>query len=485
MDRISAGGRSVRSIALSPPWYDQDDTGQPRTRVPGELLMMVIEPRTTAQAGQPSDSGGVLFAGTGLGLVPKGIIPIPPFDPAKDVGEPMQPLSLPNPGLLSEGAFLRAVKPKPAPEPPDLVTCSTAPCTPLSVGQPTSAPVHFFSLLAMVSSSDGVTYFIDVPNRRLVNQNFYAQANDIGILPFTNGSGPLFGPAVASPPSLVLDATKFEPGVTRPSSWRVTWHAAIPGIDRRGGTITPVDSNTLRFTVALPNLNLYRDDPAIALAPGDVVSLTGYSIGTDNSAGCQALVKSETAFRFELTIKDVQPDHLDLQTLPDNGAARGFHPEGCSAFGAVAEVRTGGAHPWLVFEAGTVRGRVRTDGGFDVHQPRFDYPRTQYGTKDANGNVIIPIPIASLDLAFKFQISGPDPTIAGSQFTWSISTGLLPVAYGDQVHTSPGLATAVYGYSSRRTPNLAFTSVTGMDEVLQADPSLLNSTTTVGLVAYR
>jgi len=62
---------------------------------------------------------------------------------------------------------------------------------------------------------------------------------------------------------------------------------------------------------------------------------------------------------------------------------------------------------------------------------------------------------------------------------------VFPVAYGDQLHTTAGFATAVYGYSSRRTQSLAFTSVTGMNEVLQADPFFLNSTTTLGLVAYR
>src|SRR5438128_380579 len=489
MDRISAGGRSVRSIALSPPWYDQDDSGQPRTRAAGELLLMVLEP-ATVQPGQTADSGGVLFAGTGLGLVPKGIVPIPPFDPAKEVAEPMRPLSLANPGgLFNEGAFLRAVKPKAAPEQPDLTACPTAPCTPLSIGQPAGAAPVLFPLLAAVSCSDGVTYFIDVANRRLVNQNKYAQANDVGILPLVNGTGPAFagvGSAASTPPSLTLDATKFEPGVTRASSWRVIWHAAIPGLERRGGTITPVDSNTLRFTVALPNLSLFRDDPAIALAAGDVVSLAGYSIGTDNSPACQTVVSSEsTPRRFELTIKDVQPDHLDLQVFPDNGATLGFHPQGCSAFGAVAEVRTARTQPWLVFDGNTIKGRVREDGTFDAHQPRFDYPRSTYGRTSTDVN---PAPIASRDLAFSFLISGPFPDTsqeAGSRFTWSLSSGVLPVAYGNQLHTTAGLATAVYGYSSRRTQSLAFTSVTGLNEVLQADPFLLNSTTTVGLVAYR
>src|SRR5207237_3267196 len=118
MDRISAGGRSVRSIALSPPWYDQDGAGAPRTRVAGELLLMVLEPLAAVPSGQTPDPGGLLIAGTGLGLVPKGIVPIPPFDLA-EAGEPMRPLNLPtDAGLFNEVAFLRAVKPTPAAQAP-------------------------------------------------------------------------------------------------------------------------------------------------------------------------------------------------------------------------------------------------------------------------------------------------------------------------------------------------------------------------------
>src|SRR5205807_2681153 len=130
VDRFTAGGRQVRSVALSPRWYDQDASGQTRTRPAGELLMMVVEPLATAQPGRELDTGGVLFAGTGRGLVLRGILPIPPFDPTKDVAEPMQPISLPAKGLTREGTFLRAIKPRPGPLPPDVVNiCTAPPCT--------------------------------------------------------------------------------------------------------------------------------------------------------------------------------------------------------------------------------------------------------------------------------------------------------------------------------------------------------------------
>jgi hypothetical protein len=43
----------------------------------------------------------------------------------------------------------------------------------------------------------------------------------------------------------------------------------------------------------------------------------------------------------------------------------------------------------------------------------------------------------------------------------------------------------VYPYSSRRLPSLVFSSLTGSNEVLQADPSVLLSSVTIGVVAYR
>src|SRR5204863_10001480 len=129
-----------------------------------------------------------------------------------------------------------------------------------------------------------------------------------------------------------------------------------------------LDADTLRFTLAQPDLNLYRDDPAIALAAGDVVSFAGYSLAGDLSDACRPVVNAEnkSPLRFELVIENVQPDHLDLHTLADTPDLRGFHPDGCSVFGAVAEIRPARNQPWLVFENETVRGRVGEDGKFDV-----------------------------------------------------------------------------------------------------------------------
>lgn len=499
VDRISAGGRQVRSVGLSPRWYDKDASGQTRTRAAGELLMMVVEPLTTAKAGRELDTGGVLFAGTGRGLVLKGIVPIPPFDPTKDVAEPMQPISLPGKGLMREGAFLRAIKPRPGPLPPDLNVCTAPPCTPLYVGQPATAPVQLFPLIAAVSGTDGLTYFLDVTRRRLVNQNLYSLANDAGLAP-TLDSVPSYSPVVTNPPVLTVDTTTFEPGVTHRGSWRAVWHSRIPGLERRAGAVTRPAADILRFTTSPADLATWRDDPAIALGVGDVVSFGAISVTADPSQACQDMASAETQnpLRFELTITDVQPDHLDLQLSsivyrPAGSAV--FHPEACNGgFGAVVEVRTAGTLPWLVLEAKigdpeaarlTVNGRVAEGGKFLVHQQRFDYPRSTYDPGNPTSTPPrLPQAASVNDVAFSFQLSGPIPVTPGSGFGWNIGSGYVTVGYADSTATA-GLATVVYPYSSRRVPSLVFTSLTGGHEVLQADPSILLSSVTIGVVAYR
>ena len=481
VDRFTAGGRQVRSVALSPRWYDQDASGQTRTRPAGELMMMVVEPLATAQPGRELDTGGVLFAGTGRGLVLRGIVPIPPFDPTKDVAEPMQPISLPAKGLTREGTFLRAIKPRPGPLPPDVVNiCTAPPCTRLYVGQPTTSTpssVQLFGLLAVVSATDGITYFIDVPNRRLVNYNRYTLANDAGLSP-TLDSVPFYSPVVTSPPVLTVDTSTFEPGVTHRGSWRVVWHSRIPGLERRAGAVTRAGADILRFTTTPADLATWRDDPAIALGAGDVVSFAAVSLAADTSQPCQDMVSSEAQnpLRFELTIADVQPDHLDLQISsivyrPAGSAV--FHPEACSGgFGAVAEVRAAGTQPWLVLEA--------KPG--DLEAARLSGDPTTVPPK-------LPQAASANNVAFSFQLSGPIPVTPGSSFGstsapgWNIGSGYLPVAYADST-AAAGLATVVYPYSSRRLPSLVFTSLTGSNEVLQADPALVLSTTATGVVGY-
>ena len=485
MDRISAGGRSVRFISLSPHWYETVQVGgapQPVDHPAGELLMMVLDPLQQATPGMDLDPGGVLFAETGRSGGPKGIVPVPPFGLQETGQEPMQPLSLPGPGLTTEGTFLRAVPPSTSPVQPDLVACPLAPCTPLYVGQPTTSPTQLFNLLAAVTATDGGTYFIDVPRRRFVSRNAYVAADDSNLLP-TVDSAPAFSPATVGAPVLTI-TSPLEPGVVHSSSWVAVWHAPIPGLERRGGTVrqaTP--GGPLTFTVNETDFKTWQDDPAIRFGVGDVVSFGAYALAGNTSDGCQAVV-NETPYRFELPITDIGPDPtvpgstvpntLTLAVLPDTPGATGFHPD-CPIFGAAVEIRTGGAQPWLVLQSLNVKGRVQPDGTFVVHQRRFDYPRQAY-SRDAP-------PLKANDVAFTFAITGNAPTSPKSAFVWAIGSGQAFVSYLDSTILA-GFATTVYAYSSRRYQNLLFSSITGSNELLQADPSVLGSSAT-GVLAYR
>jgi hypothetical protein len=494
MDRISAGGRSVRSIALSPPWFetllDSNNNPVPTSHVAGELLLMVLEPLSTIQPGMDLDPGGLLIARTGIPSGPKGIVPIPPFG-LSDTQEPMQPLALPRSGFLREAAFLRAVPPLKAgaaPSAPDYTTCSFAPCTPLYVGQPTNAPVHVYSLLAAVTATDGATYFIEVPARRFVNLNLFLQTLNPVLT-----QAPSLSPSSATPPvlsiagctvtpSVACDPSAFQPGLTRTNSWRAVFHAPLPGFGVRGGTLTHSASGTLLVSLPSTDLGVWRNDPTLRLNVGDVVSFGSYSLSpqasaTDDPAACPAVVSSETAFRFELPILSF-PDAstievAELADAPD-GSTRGFHATGCSALGVTAELRTDGAQPWLVFEGETAKGRVQPDGSFVAVQRRFDYPLPAYDPANP--------PIAANNVSFRFTII-PGTVTPKALFTWAIDSGQAPISFLDNFITA-GFATAVLPYSSPRQPSLIYSSVTGSNEVLQANPAVLSSQTG-GIIAFK
>jgi hypothetical protein len=497
-NRISAGGRSVRSLALSPRWYEGAAGPDLVTHVPGELLLMVVEPSTTVVPGQELDSGGVLFAWTGLGGGTKGLVPIPPFGLNETNQEPMQPLGLSVAGFLREGAFLRAVKPRISPAAPDLTTCTASPCTPLFVSQPTTAPLHSFLLLAAVSSTDGSTSFIELPARRFVNENLYSVPGELGIIP-TIDLAPTYSPVTPTIPVLNIDSPTFfqsglTSGLTRKASWRAVWHSAIPGLERRGGTVRPHPTKPATLVMTLPaSLQPWQQDPAVALGVGDVVSFGAYYPTPASLPSCN-VVLNESAYRFELPITAIpDPTTIELAELPDTEAMRGFHPDGCNEFGTVAEFRAAGTQPWLVFAGNppsvtasqiyTVRGRLTPDRTFVVHEQRFDYPHLTY-TVDCTGiSPCQPLPRAANDVSFTFNITGPEPTAPKSGFTWAIGSGQLPLAYSDTTFLA-GLATAVYPYSSPRRQTLIFTSISGNNEVVQADPVLLFSTV-VGLQFFR
>ena len=81
-----------------------------------------------------------------------------------------------------------------------------------------------------------------------------------------------------------------------------------------------------------------------------------------------------------------------------------------------------------------------------------------------------------------FKVTGSS-SVAGGGFAFELAAGGAPLLYRDTVVTT-GYATAVYAYSSRRRQTLIFTSITGANELIQADPAVLGSTST-GLQVYR
>ncbi len=489
-DRIVVANRRVRSVAASPPWFEPASGAIGETPHPaGELLLAVLEPLTCSGTspecaatppGQDPDPGGVVFVRT----TDRALVPIPPFDLMRDTtNEKMQPLSPPttlanafngNPtawplgGLVQEGTFLRAVKPAAAPVPPDVQVCPAAPCTPIYVGVPSGTTTKNYALVAAVTSTDGATYLIDVVNRRWVNPQFLDPAAT-NLLPTTT-TPPTLTPAQTNGPPVPTLAS-MQPGVTHSAHWRVIWHSPLPNLDRRAGLVKqiPGGSGTLLFQTAPANLNLWTDDPAIQLAPGDVVSFGSYSVSSDPSPPCQAFVSKETStpFRFELPIVSIAPDSMVLGA-PD--ASLGFDASSCQAFGVVAQVRAARTQPWLVFQNFAARGRAAPDGTFTSHERRWDYPLNY--TTDAP-------PTAANDVGLSFTVTGA-PSTAGAGFLFDLSAGPEPVIFRDTAVIG-GFATAVYAYSSPRRAVLIFSSVTGANEVIQADPTQVETNAT----AYR
>jgi hypothetical protein len=338
-----------------------------------------------------------------------------------------------------------------------------------------------YSLLAAVTATDGATYFVEVPARRFVNLNLF-----LGTFNPVLTQVPSLSPGSASPPTLTIagcailpggpacDPTAFQPGVTRNNTWRAIFHSALPGFGVRGGTLKNPGTGTLRVTLPQTDLGTWRNDPTIRLDVGDVVSFGAYSLSSDGSDACKTVVSSETAFRFELPILSF-PDAstMEVAELNDSPATRGFHATGCSALGVTAEVRTGGAQPWLVFQGDTATGRVQPDGSFVAMQRRFDYPLPSYDAANP--------PIAANNVAFRFTIT-PGTVTPKAFFSWVIDSGQAPTSFADIIVA--GFATAVLPYSSPRQPSLVYSSVTGSNEVLQANPAVLGSQTG-GIVPYK
>jgi hypothetical protein len=266
--------------------------------------------------------------------------------------------------------------------------------------------------------------------------------------------------------------------VTHTESWKVIWRAPFPGLETRSGTLALTPSGTMLLQMPAVNLAAWTSDPALRLAPGDVVTFSNYQAPAGSPQVCTDLanIENQAPARFSLVIASL-PNNDTLELLPFQPAAgvRGFDISVCpGGLGVVAAVRSGGANPWLVFGGGTVRGRTATGGTFIAPELRFDYPLDY--TTDA-------LPVIAGDTAVAFTLGGVEPNFTGAGWSFALGSGLTPQVFRDTTQTQ-GLATVVTAYSSQRHAQLVFSSITGQNTVVQADPALLTSDIN-GVISYK
>jgi hypothetical protein len=477
--RISAGGRSVISLALSPKWYETTAPGStPTSHDSGEFLIMVLEPLAAVTPGTQIDPGGVLLARTSDGA----ILPMPGFDYRATGEPPMQPL-IPletggNTALAREATFLRSLN------------CNSGPCTPLYLGTSSSGTTLGtvnFDLLAAVSSADGVTRFIDVPRRHFVVPDAFTLAvAPTALNPAVTAS--TLTPAQVDPnaATITVDASAGVPGVARVSNWRVVWHGPMSGLERRGGSLRRTGPGTVQFKTSPADLDLWTADPVFHLGVGDVATVASATFADPASSGsaCNDLINAFNGVSTagtEYVITAIDKGSIDFQ-VPSSASPT--LTDACPALGVTMEIRTGGAEPWLVYQGDATVSRWHTGETYVARQIRYDYPFDTCGVPTAAPPPACyqqNDPRTTDNTAFTFKITGNDPTTV-SAFSIFLSAS-LPTAVFDGTITN-GLANGILPYSSPRRSSLLFVSMAGSDEILQLTPSTLSSDVN-GILAYR
>ena len=457
--RISFGG-PLRSVAVSPAFLTCVPAAAPATgcasttaHAPGEILAAVTE------------SGRLLFARTGDG----NLFPVPPasYDSTAAV-ETMEPL---NPQQAAGGArdvvFLDAPR------------CDNPPCTQVYAGTAKAAVTANLNLVALATANDGAAYYIDVTGRRFVNSTYFDSDRSLriprfDILPLATDL--VFTPAQKGVTGRNSDGW-VNPGVTRTARWTAIYHAAIPGLERRGGNVTVNADGSLTFETQGGPLSSWSAPP-IQLRTGDRVSFGAYF---PPGGACPELA-NESPLRVEIPISAIVPPNTLVLDPAHQDAGGGtplkLNPATCPSFGAVAEIRAAADEPWLIRSGNEVRKRLAVNVDWAATNTRFDYS-TDYIKDNQTDTLLDGTRAADLEVSFKIVRADPVP---GTQIVFSLLSEQVFMAVRDPV-VFAGLSTGAFIYTSRRYTNLSYVAVTGSNEVLQGDP--LNLATVGGIVAYR
>jgi hypothetical protein len=466
------------------------------------------------------EAGRLIFLRTATG----GVAPRPPADFSDEAAPPMEPLAVN--GLAREVAFMIPPGHDKCPFDNQLGAIhNSLPCQLLVVGNQQS----YERLVATATSSDGATYFIQADRRRFYNDARAITGNSLGPLPAIETQPSFTG--VAQPgkvlPSLTLapeqlvygdnpqtriPAGGMTAGVSRHSTWRATFHAPIPGLERRGARLTVVsrnpDSSPADTRLDIPGIDLTTFTSLAAscgkpgkyclgLGAGDFVSFHTFQPAPGTSL-CQYLTDENTQppREFPIAPNGISASSLELGPEQTGATARDLFnpPAECLPAYLTVEVRTGGGvgnRPWLVFQGNEVRGRVGFDEQFVGYEPRFDYPleapTLDGGTVLPDGGAVDPTKVYEQDVGTSFTITcngdpACDAPLPEGSFFYTISSGQAQTSVRD-TGALPGLGGPVLVYNSPKVTNLIFTAITGSNSVLQISPGQIGLIG--GIIAYR
>ena len=498
--------QALRSIALSPRFFavDVPDAGlaDGGTGAPGPSVRRDYPPGAL-MLGTTAD-GKIAFVRTDTG----GLAPLPPlvFQPGVAAAFPMEDLRVN--GFAREVNFLKP--------PSRCLGCPdpTLPPTLVQVGSTATAIRTLqLGLVAVVTSSDGFTYFLDGDKRRLLSDvrdglgtpplpYFDVSASSLGYLYIQSQSSLQTPPALAFPPPETANGVQIpggvcclssttnpvnggnlNAGVTRSASWRVVWHGPIPGLERRGGTLTRGASGQLHIDFPSGNAAASFDNWTLSnpqlLGAGDVLAAYNYS-KPDGSAPCAQLAAEshplDLVLAREFVITNLTPFSLDA-TEP-----AGFRiDDSCLPTGITIEMRSAGGlnnAAWMVLEGAEVRGRARNGTTFFAPGKRADYP-LDYATGTPLSQYF---PTPDKDIGVAFTIQGLEPVFPQSLFTFTLHSGQIPTRVNDSA-VAGAFAGPTIAYTSPKVTNLVFTSVTGANSVLEVDPAIIQVTNAV--IVYR